>query len=81
LKNAAYFAPLVVLPTIIVEPGSYVTRSGEVVSVSAVSRGYGFTCDGLYPNGVRERWHRSGRISASRETANDIVRAANGRGE
>lgn len=74
--KSAYFAPLVVLPVIVAEPGNYVTRCGETVSVSAVSWRNDFGCTGLYSNGVRERWHRSGRIFAGQETANDIVRPA-----
>lgn len=59
-KTAAYFAPLVSLPTLISAPDSYVTRDGKVVSVSAVSDRHDFGCVGTYSNGIRESWHRSG---------------------
>lgn len=72
-KNAAYFAPLVSLPILISAPGLYVTRDGKVVSVSAVSDRHDFGCVGTYNNGTRESWHRSGRILATSETANDII--------
>ena len=75
-KTAAYFASLVTLPTLIDAPGSYVTRDGKVVSVSAVSDRHDFGCVGTYRNGIRESWHRSGRILATSETANDIVGSA-----
>lgn len=75
-KTAAYFAPLVALPTLIGAPGSYITRDGKVVSVSAVSDRHDFGCVGTYHNGIRESWHRSGRILATSETANDIVGSA-----
>lgn len=77
MEHQAYFAPLVVMPDLITGPGKYVTRSGETVSVDAVS-GHGgeFGCRGSYADGTRERWHRSGRLLASREMDNDIVRQA-----
>ncbi len=75
-KTTAYFAPLIALPTLISAPGSYVTRDGKVVSVSAVSDHHDFGCIGTYHNGIRESWHRSGRILATSETANDIVGSA-----
>ena len=75
-KTAAYFAPLVALPTLIGAPGSYVTRDGNIVSVRAGSDRHDFGCVGTYPNGIRESWHRSGRILATSETANDIVGSA-----
>ena len=75
-RNSAYFASLVNLPTVILEPGTYVTRRGDFVSVSAVSSRHDFGCTGQYHDGANEAWHRSGRIFASRESANDIVSAA-----
>lgn len=65
-KTTAYFAPLIALPTLI----------SKVVSVSAVSDHHDFGCIGTYHNGIRESWHRSGRILATSETANDIVGSA-----
>jgi hypothetical protein len=74
-KPSTYFVPLFNLPTVILAPGPYLTRCGEVVLVTVVSPRHDFgCCHGVYPNGVAERWHRSGRIMASRETENDIVR-------
>lgn len=73
--TSAYFAPLVLASIVIVTPGEYVTRCGETVNVTAASTRHDHGCVGQYPNGVREAWHRSGRIFASMETQNDIVRA------
>jgi len=70
---SAYFAPLVAAPTIIDKPGQYVTRCGETVSIHRVSAKHDFGCRGTYQNGIAEGWHRSGRIMACRETANDVV--------
>lgn len=72
--SSAHFTPLVLKPIVIAEPGVYVTRCGEPVIVRAVSRRHNFGCVGHYLNGVAERWHKSGRIFAGTETANDIVR-------
>jgi hypothetical protein len=72
----AYFAPLVTLPIIIDGPRSYITRCGDVVSITASSAKNDFGCIGAYQDGVKERWHRSGRINASRETSNDVIRRA-----
>lgn len=76
--SLAYMAPLVILPTVIDKAGRYVTRRGETVVVDSVSRRYRaeFGCDGRYDNGVSEAWHKSGRLLAGTETANDIVRTA-----
>lgn len=76
MSNPAYFVPLVILWDVITGPGEYVTRCGEVVSIdSADCRAAKLDCLGSYADGTRERWHRSGRIMASREMVNDIVRA------
>jgi hypothetical protein len=77
MSNQAYFVSLVVLPNVITGPGEYVTRCGELVTIVEVGgRAAKFECLGVYPNGPSERWHRSGRLLPSRETDNDIVRAA-----
>lgn len=76
MRSSAHFLPLVCLPVVIERPGNYITRCGEVVTVGAVSSRNDFGCSGLYSDGVRERWHRSGRVFASCETANDVVRIA-----
>lgn len=72
-----YFAPLVPLPVIIDEPGAYVTRKGECVTVDFIGRvstEHAFSCFGNYSGGVCETWHKSGRLHASTETENDIIR-------
>lgn len=75
-KNKSYFAALVTKPTIIVKPGKYQTRCGEIVKVEIASARHEFGCVGVYANGVREVWHKTGRLYATRECANDIVSAA-----
>lgn len=69
-----YFAPLIPLPVIIDEPGAYVARKGERVTVSLASAEHAFSCHGNYSGGVYETWHKSGRLHASTETENDIIR-------
>ena len=73
---SAYFASMVTLPIIIAGPGQYVTRGGEPVTIERASTTHGFNCYGVYANGVRDSWHRSGRLYAGTESRNDIVRAA-----
>ena len=73
MNDRAYWVPLVSQPVVIDGPGHYVTRSGEVVTVTKSSRKHDFGCVGAYGNDVAESWHKSGRILASRETANDVV--------
>ena len=73
ITDSSYFASLVTQPVVIDGPGYYVTRSGEVVTVTKSSRKHDFGCVGAYGNDVAESWHKSGRILASRETANDVV--------
>lgn len=70
---SAYFAPLVTAPVMIDAPGRYQTRCGETVSVEASSSKHDFGCVGHYPNGIAEKWHKSGRIFSDRETRNDII--------
>lgn len=70
---SAYFVPLVLIPVVIDSPGKYLTRCGETVEIVASSHRHDFGCHGHYANGVRESWHKSGRIFASQQTANDIV--------
>jgi hypothetical protein len=74
--SSAYFAPLVTKPDVITSPGQYITRGGETVTVTAASWRHDFGCVGTYADGTAERWHKSGRTSASRESRNDIVKAA-----
>lgn len=66
-------------PRIIVGPGQYVTRSGEIVTVKSIElpwvrRFYGAV--GHYPNGTQEKWDVSGRCLPLTLTDNDVVRAA-----
>lgn len=74
--TSAYFAPLVLKPVIVTEPGQYRTRCGEVVTVTQVSARHDFGCRGTYPHGTPEAWHRSGRLYATSECANDIMERA-----
>ncbi|WP_338924705.1 hypothetical protein V0M98_34365 (plasmid) [Pseudomonas silesiensis] len=75
--SSGYFAPLVTRPDIVTAPGEYFTRKGERVVVTKVSTHHDFGCVGAYVDcGTRESWHKSGRIRATSETLNDIVRRA-----
>lgn len=78
MKSTAgiYFLPLLTLPTILTGPGCYITRRGDTVTVEVASSRNDFRCWGQYASGVAEGWHRTGRILATSETANDIIRAA-----
>lgn len=72
----AYFLPLVSLPVIIDEPGKYVTRCGDVVTINIVSVKHDFGCYGSYgvgDNGAGESWHKSGRLFATSKSLYDIV--------
>ncbi|SED37738.1 hypothetical protein SAMN05216178_7001 [Pseudomonas saponiphila] len=74
---SAYFAAFVNLPVVVDEPGDYVTRCGETVTVSKASSRHDFGCVGTYANcGTEDRWHKSGRLQAGRESNNDIVSKA-----
>lgn len=57
-------------PTVVTGPGRYVTRGGEVVTVSSVNT---FQAFGSYENGIKERWTVSGRVLPVYESPNDIV--------
>lgn len=74
--HAAARKSLVVMPTLIDAPGAYITRCGERVEVKVASPRSKFECAGFYANGVRESWHRSGRLYFGQECANDIVSKA-----
>jgi len=70
-----YFIPLFSLPTIIEEPVDYITRCGERVTIERTSARNDFNCVGHYSEcGTAEQWHKTGRIMASSETLNDIVK-------
>lgn len=72
-KHIPYAAFFLSFPTVITEPGRYITRSGEVVQVHDTSNAHWKR--GAYSCGTPERWNRSGRIFSGQETQNDIVRA------
>lgn len=74
--NRAYFAAFILLPTVIAGPGPYITRAGRIVTVTAATSRHEFGCHGQYADGIAESWHRSGRLLAHCESANDIVRPA-----
>lgn len=74
--SSAYYWPFVLLPVVLVAPGRYLTRGGDVVTVNTVSTRHDHGCRGVYPCGTPEGWHKSGRIYAGMLSANDIVSAA-----
>lgn len=71
---SVYLWPLVTLPAVITEPGAYITRSGERVTVVCASQRHSFDCNGFYGSAIAESWHRSGRLYSNVESSNDIVR-------
>jgi hypothetical protein len=76
--SSTYWAEFVTRPVIITEPGCYRTRGGDAVEITEVSREYRhqYGCVGTYPNGVRDRWHKSGRLYRYSLSLNDIVERA-----
>jgi hypothetical protein len=75
--TSTYYVQLITLAVVIDGPGEYLTRCGDRVTIATTSTGHDLGNRGSYAEcGTRESWHRSGRISASRETSNDIVRRA-----
>ncbi len=76
-KKSVPYLSRMFLPVIVDAPGNYVTRSGEVVTITAVKKAsYGLTCKGVYPQGILETWTKSGHIFPSIESGNDIVAKA-----
>ena len=73
--SACYYAALVVLPVVIFQPGEYITRCGEKVTVVTMG-GASSKCKGSYPCAIPEAWHRSGRIYSGMLSDNDIVSKA-----
>lgn len=69
----SYFTAFVNLPTIITEPGKYRTRSGEIVNIVESSTRHVFGCMGTYPEGIEDRWHKTGRLYAHTLSPNDII--------
>jgi hypothetical protein len=76
MSDPAYFAPLVNLPVVIDQPGTYRTREGLVVQGHTVSTHHDFGCAGAYPNGTKEHWHKNSRVLAGPVALNDIVARA-----
>lgn len=74
-ESACFMAPLVPLPIVIGTAGKYLTRSGEVVEITEVSRNNDLNCKGVYSTGQPDSWHRSGRLYSVQESANDIVQS------
>jgi len=74
--SKADYASLVTRPDVITQPGNYVTRRGEIVTITAASTKHDHGCIGTYPEGTREHWHKSGRIYFGIQCENDIVRRA-----
>lgn len=60
-------------PKVVTGPGRYVTRGGEVVTVTSVDRYRAF---GSYENGTLEWWTVVGRVLPFHLSPNDIVKAA-----
>ena len=76
---SVYLWPLVTLPAVITEPGAYITRIGERVTVVCATQRNSFDCNGFYgadSEAISESWHRSGRLYSNVESSNDIVRRA-----
>lgn len=73
---SASFCAFITLPNVIEQPGQYITRGGEVVTVDAASSRHDFKCKGRYANGVHDCWHKSGRLYFGALSKNDIVRPA-----
>jgi hypothetical protein len=74
--SSAHFYPLIFVPVVITKPGQYLTRCGETVTVETVSTKHDYGCRGFYnKEGIKEGWHKSGRIYPGQECNNDIVSA------
>ena len=78
MNPAAWSTAFILLPTIITEPGDYITRKGERVTVytTAAQTVRPFNCYGNYSDGTQEAWHRTGRLYFGQECDNDIVHKA-----
>lgn len=63
-------AELVALPTVVATPGRHRTRSGEIVTVTTITRGW---ANGHYADGTLESWDVSGRVLPSTLSKNDII--------
>nr|WP_194151607.1 hypothetical protein [Pseudomonas caspiana] len=71
---SSYFVPLITLPDVINEPGEYLTRGGDRVTIDHASTRHDYGCVGFYVECESpDKWHKSGRILATSETRNDIV--------
>ncbi|MEX6780467.1 hypothetical protein [Pseudomonas aeruginosa] len=75
--SSAYFASFILLDVIIDGPGEYLTRGGERVTIDQASTRHDFGCSGRYSGcNTQDHWHKSGRLSASSQSKNDIVARA-----
>ena len=73
LNPNAWMARFVTMPTIITGPGQYVTRGGERVTIHQASSNHDFGCLGSYSNGIRDGWHKCGRLNFGQLSNNDII--------
>lgn len=78
---SAYFASMVAMPVIVVGPGRYVTRCGDIVTITEASDSHDFGCVGSYLYQASGRssddyWHKSGRLYGGMESASDIIGVA-----
>lgn len=64
-------------PTIITEPGKYLTRAGQTVFIDRIMPYGPYAALGRYlPNNISETWDISGRTEPYNESPNDIVSKA-----
>lgn len=71
--SSAYFSSFILLDG----PGEYLTRGGERVTIDQASTRHDFGCSGRYSGcNTQDHWHKSGRLSASSQSKNDIVARA-----
>lgn len=66
-------SPLMPITKIITIPGKYLSRCGDLIVITDIGSNLRFSCFGLYPDGVKDAWHTSGRLFANVESVNDIV--------
>lgn len=74
--TTAAFCAFICLPVLIDAPGQYITRGGDVVTITHTSVRHDFRCCGTYSNGIAEGWNKTGRLYFGVESINDIVRRA-----
>ena len=65
------------LPDIIDEPGKYVTRCGEIVTVHTVGTGRtSCECRGMYPDSVMEKWNVTANCKPLTKSQNRLTRCS-----